>query len=146
MKIATIRLQRNRKAKMMQPDFSKGAFETHFGWSGGLRHDKRIYSNDQDIDAHENARAAASGRNMPNDSTRIGARPYRGAARRGQITVPQRLHRALLERTAGRRGIAAMPGQEHVEPLAVMPERGARGRSGGYASQACGGDQACGCG
>ena len=32
---------------------------------------------------------------------------------------------------AGRRGLAAMPAEEHVEPFIELPERGARGRSAG---------------
>ena len=45
--------------------------------------------------------------------------------------VPLRLHGALLQRAAGRRGLAAMPAEEHVEPLIELPERGARRRSAG---------------
>ena len=54
-----------------------------------------------------------------------------GAARRHQIAVPLRLHGALLQRAAGRRGLAAMPAEEHVEPVVELPERRARGRSAG---------------
>ena len=42
-----------------------------------------------------------------------------------------RLHGALLKRAARRRGFAAMPAEEHVEPLIELPERGARRRSAG---------------
>jgi len=41
MKVATIRLQRNRKAKMMQPDFSKTLSITQFGWGSGFRRRQR---------------------------------------------------------------------------------------------------------
>ena len=45
--------------------------------------------------------------------------------------VPLGLYGALLQRAAGRRGIAAMPAEEHVEPLVELPERGARRGSAG---------------
>ena len=62
---------------------------------------------------------------------RVGASAEPGAARRHQIPVPLRLYRALLQRAPGRRGLAAMPAEEHVEPLVELPERRARGRSTG---------------
>ena len=50
-----------------------------------------------------------------------------------KVAMPLRLHGALLQRSAGRRGIAAMPAEEHVEPVIELPERGARRRSAGRA-------------
>ena len=64
-------------------------------------------------------------------AARVCASAEPGAARRHQIPMPLGLHRALLQRAAGRRGIAAMPAEEHVEPLIELPERGARRRSAG---------------
>ena len=70
-------------------------------------------------------------RDIRNCSTRVCASAEPGATRRHQVPVPLRLYGALLQRAAGRRGIAAMPAEEHVEPLVGLPERGARRRSAG---------------
>src|SRR3954451_23036778 len=106
--------------------------------SGGFLQRKRIYSNDQHVEACDEACAVAFGRrDSCNRSTRVGASAEPGATRRHQIPVPLRLYRALLERAAGRRGLAAVPAEEHVEPVIELPERGGRGRSaGGGDSQA----------
>ena len=84
--------------------------------------------------ASEACAVAFGRRDIRNCSTRIGASAEPGATRRHQIPVPLRLHGALLQRAAGRRGIAAMPAEEHVEPFIELPERGARrGSAGGCA-------------
>ena len=46
--------------------------------------------------------------------------------------MPFGLHRALLERAARRTGIAAVPAEEHVEPVGLLQKRGERGgKTGG---------------
>jgi hypothetical protein len=59
--------------------FIKTLSISHFGWSGGFRHGKRIYSNDQDIDARENAASAADGSDIRDRGTRISAGADPGA-------------------------------------------------------------------
>jgi len=57
--------------------------------------------------------------------------PSQAPTRRHQIAVPFRLYGALLQRAAGRRGLAAMPAEEHVESFIKLPERGSRRGSAG---------------
>ena len=66
----------------------------------------------------------------------------RCATQRHPIRMPLRLHGALLQHPAGRRSVAAMPAEKHVEPVVGLPERGARGRSAGCAQ----GRDRAGCG
>ena len=65
----------------------------------------------------------------------ICASAERGAARGDQVELPLRLHRALLQRPAGRRGFAGVPAEEHVEPVGVLRRRGARRGSAGRGSR-----------
>ena len=132
MKIATIRLQWNPKAKMMRAVRILTANFLTAVEAAASCDDKRIYSNDQHVEACDEACAVAFGRrDTRNRSTRVGAGAEPGATRRHQIPVPLRLYGALLQRAAGRRGLAAMPAEEHVEPVIELPERGARGGSAG---------------
>src|SRR4030095_14514741 len=87
--------------------------------------DKRIYSNDQHVESCEQTCAVAFGRrHNRNRSASFCASSEPGATRRDQIPVPLRLYRALLQRAPGRRGLAAMPAEEHVESLIKLPVRG----------------------
>jgi hypothetical protein len=88
MKIATIRLQRNRKAKMMEPDFFlKAHSKFHLVEAAASGDDRRIYSNDQHVDAREKAWAVTGGHDIRNCSTRVGASAEPSATRRHQIPV-----------------------------------------------------------
>ena len=60
-------------------------------------------------------------------STGICASAEPGPARRDQDPMPLGLHGALLQHSAGRRSFAAMPAEEHVEPVIELSKRGARG-------------------
>ena len=137
MKIATIHLQRNRKAKMMQVEFfSSGRFKISISLKRRLPPTTK--GSIQMINTLTWAKfgTATGGRDIRNCSACPSAKP--GAARRDQISVPLRLHGALLQHPAGRRGFAAMPAEEHDEPLVELPERGARRGS------ACGGTRQAG--
>ena len=104
--------------------------------SGG---DKRIYSNDQHVRRGQKClRPLLADLRYSQLQPSLSASAEPGAARRDQITVPFRLHGALLQHPAGRRGFVAMPAEEHVEPFIELPERGARGGS------ACGRDRQAG--
>ena len=59
------------------------------------------------------------------------ARPRRNAARSDPNAVP--ITGPLRQRPAGRRSVAAMSAEEHVEPFAGLPGRGARGGAAGRA-------------
>ena len=60
-----------------------------------------------------------------------GPSPEPGAARRHQGAMPLRLHGALLQHPAGWRGFAAVPAEEHVEPVIELSDCGACGRGAG---------------
>ena len=78
-------------------------------------------------------RRAARNRHIHGGDTGLVASADRCAAQRHPVRMPRRLSGALRQRSAGRRGLAAMPAEEHVEPLAGLPGRGARGRARGGA-------------
>ena len=87
--------------------------------------------------ASEACAVAFGRRDIRNRSAGFCASAEPGATRRHQIPVPLGLYGALLQRAAGRRGLAAMPAEEHVEPFIELPERGARrGSAGGGDYQA----------
>ena len=97
---------------------------------------KRIYSNDQHVETCDDAWAVAGGRAYSQRQHRPLRK--RRARRNATPSNPQcrsDYHGALLQRAAGRRGFAAMPAEEHVEPVIELPERGARRRSAGSAPQ-----------
>jgi hypothetical protein len=121
---------------MMQADFFfEQIRKLNFFEAAASGGDKRIYSNDQHVDVGKNVWAAAGGNGIRNSSACASTEP--GATRRDQVPVPFRLHGAVLQRPAGRRGFAAMPAEEHVEPLVELPERGTcRGSACGCARQA----------
>src|SRR4051812_5119797 len=101
-KIATIHLQWNRKAKMMPAaKFFAGSLIIRSVEAAAPAITTRIYSNDPRAKTCGEALAAAGGDGIRNCSTgvRTGAEP--GPARRDQIAVPLRLHRALLQHPAG---------------------------------------------
>ena len=68
---------------------------------------------------------AAAGRDVRARDPGFCAGAERGAARGDQVELPLRLHGALLEHPAGRRSLAGMPAEEHVEPVGVLRRRGA---------------------
>ena len=142
MKIATIRLQWNRKAKMMRAV----KFFQHFEIL--LRLKRRLPATTKGFIQMINTlkRAAKLAPWLAVAAIFATAAPAcasaePGATRRHQIPVPLRLYGALLQRAAGRRGFAAMPAEEHVEPVIELPERGARRGSAGGGDRQAGRDR-----
>ena len=76
---------------------------------------------------------AARNRHIHGGDTGLFASSHRCTTQRHPVRMPRRLSGPLRQHSAGRRGVAAMPAEEHVEPLIRLPERGARGRTGGGA-------------
>ena len=129
-RIATILLQWNRKPKMMRPvsNLYSVTFVFQFDRQRRLRSDgeqgfpKMINTLKR---AAKLAPLLAAGA-FRNRSVCPGAEP--GPARRHQVAMPRRLHGALRQRAAGRRGLAAMPAEEHVEPVVGLRRSAVRAR------------------
>src|ERR1700735_590013 len=91
----------------------------------------RIYSNDQYVEAYNDALGVDDNHPVGCGGPGPFASPNRCATQRHPGSMPCGLRSPLRQYSAGRQGLAAMPAAEYVESLVGLSGRGARSRNTG---------------